>query len=95
MNLRHSSTGVGKKKRQIHSVSSKTIHKRGDKNVINGAKESLMSILAKFLCNCEKKNNLKDLAYRFLRFNKSTASYDTIVWLFIFLMFYCSKDDYY
>jgi hypothetical protein len=63
-------------------------HERGDKVVVNGAKESLLAILRKSICNCEK-HNLEKLTLKFLASNKITASYDIPVWMFIYLRKVC------
>lgn len=60
------------------------VHERGDKVVVNGAKESLLSILRKYHCQCEKHTGDK-LVMKFLTMNKIIASYDAPVWMFIFL----------
>ena len=69
------------------------IHERGDKVVVNGAKESLLAILRKHICQCDK-HTLEKLTFKFLTVNKITASYDILVWMFIFLRKNCEHDLY-
>jgi len=59
-------------------------HCRGDKVVVNGAKESLLSILRKYKCGCGK-HTLQKLTTKFLSSNKITASYDIIVWMLMYI----------
>ena len=60
------------------------LHQRGDKVVVNGAKESLLAIMKKYICGCSK-HTLDKLAIKFLNKNGITASYDLVVWIFIFI----------
>jgi hypothetical protein len=69
------------------------VHERGDKVVVNGAKESLLSILKRYECDCKKHTGDK-LVLKFLQANRITASYDVIVWMFIFMRLNCVEDLY-
>ena len=60
------------------------VHERGDKVVVNGAKESLLSILRRYTCQCNK-HTLDKLTSKFLTINKVAASYDILVWMPIFI----------
>jgi len=66
------------------------MHERGDKVVVNGAKESLLSILRKHVCQCGK-HTLEKLSSKFLSLNKVAASYDILVWMFIFIKINCDS----
>lgn len=69
------------------------IHERGDKVVVNGAKESLLSILKRHMCDCGKHTGDR-LVQKFLTANKITASYDVMVWMFMFVRLNCEEDLY-
>lgn len=60
------------------------VHERGDKVVVNGAKESLLSILRRYTCQCSK-HTLDKLTSKFLTINKVAASYDILVWMLLFI----------
>ncbi len=68
-------------------------HERGDKVVVNGAKESLLSILRKYACQ-HGKHTLEKSTMKFLSANKVSASYDLVVWMFLFLKLNCQPTLY-
>ena len=82
-----------KTRQGTNNESSKRVHERGDKVVVNGAKESLLAILRKYICKCTK-HNLEKLTLRFLNQNKITASYNILVWMFIFIRQNCQSKIY-
>jgi hypothetical protein len=75
------------------SKSTIDIHERGDKVVVNGAKESILTILNRHSCDCGK-HNLAESVVKFLKSNNITASYDIIVWIFIYLRLNCESKIY-
>jgi len=89
-NLNSKTSAGSRRSKKMNEKSSSTprIHERGDKVVVNGAKESLLSILRRHACDCGKHTGDK-LILRFLSTNKITASYDVMVWMFIFMRLNC------
>lgn len=69
------------------------MHERGDKVVVNGAKESLLSILKRHTCDCGKHTGDR-MVQKFLTANKITASYDVMVWMFMFMRLHCEENLY-